>query len=242
MCAFMPCLRVTLIAAALSCTMTFAQTAVSPSSSQSTPPRRAQVKAARPEVPAEPAPAPPLPNWPINDSPAPPSIKWDNAGLTIGASNSSLKQILDDVGSATGTKIEGFSQDQRVFGSFGPGPARDVLSQLLQGSGYNVVMIGDQATGAPRELVLSGRKAGAPSQQVTHPVQDENDDDAYDNQIDTQPPPQPQAEPPMRFPPDGAAARTPQQIQQELQQRQQQLLQQQQQMQQQQQTTNPPPN
>lgn len=244
MSAFMPCLRVTLIAAALSLTAMFAQTPVSPSSSQSAPPRHSQAKAVHTQATAEPTPpAPPPPDWPINDSPKPASIKWENAGLTIGASNSSLKQILDDVGSATGTKIEGFGQDQRVFGNFGPGPARDVLSQLLLGSGYNVVMIGDQATGAPCELLLSGRKLGGASQPAAaHPTQDESDDDAYDSPIDTQPLPQPQAEPPMRFPPDGAAARTPQQIQQELQQRQQQLLQQQQQMQQQQQTTNPPPN
>jgi hypothetical protein len=150
-----------------------------------------------------------------------------------------LRQILEEIAIATGTKVEGFNQDQRVFGNFGPGRARDVLSQLLQGSGYNMVMIGDRGTGAPRELILSGRKAGGSPPQNPRSMPEDNDDDTYDNQIDTQPPQQPEQEPPGRFAPEGT--RTPQQIQQELQQRQQLLLQQQQQMQQQQ-TTTPPPN
>ena len=33
--------------------------------------------------------------------------------------------------------------DQRVFGTYGRGPARDVIAQLLDGSGYDVLMIGD---------------------------------------------------------------------------------------------------
>ncbi len=225
------------VAAALCCAVT--------AMTQTPAPHRHNAHTIQTQAAATPTPPPPPPpNWPINDTPAPPSIKWSAAGLSIEASNSSLKQILDGIATATGTKIEGFSadrsQDQRVFGNFGPGRPRDVLSQLLQGSGYNIVMIGDQGTGAPRELVLSGRKApGASGQQATsHPAQDDSDDDSYDNQVDTMPQPQPQPEQPAAAP---DAARTPQQIQQELQQRQQQLMQQQNQ-QQQPQTTNPPPN
>jgi hypothetical protein len=242
--------QISLLAAALSLAALVPTALVTsaqvPANSSSQPPtgRRARVKPTPAQTTVEAAPLPPPPpNWPVNDTPTPPSVKWDSSGLRIDAANSSLKQILDDVASATGTRIQGFSQDQRVFGNFGPGQPRDVLSQLLQGSGYNIIMIGDQGTGAPRELVLSGRKTSGPSQPNARPVQDDNEDDSYDNnQIDTQPPQQPQPEPPMRFSPDGAGARTPQQIQQELQQRQQQLLMQQQQIQQQQQTTTPPPN
>lgn len=237
--AFMPYPRLTLFATALWCTAAFAtQTPATPSPQSS--PSRHHLRAAHSEATVEPVPQPPPPpNWPINDTPTPPSVRWDQGGLSIGASNASLKQILDDVASATGTKVEGFAQDQRVFGNFGPGRPRDVLSQLLQGSGYNVIMIGDQGAGAPRELILSGRKAGGPSQPSALPTSEDNDEDSYDNQIDTQPPPQPQVEAPVRFPPEGA--RTPQQIQQELQQRQQQLLMQQQQVQPQPMVTNPPP-
>ncbi len=231
-----PHLRLAFLAAAMCCAVT--------ATAQTPTPHRHNAHTVQAQAAAIPTPPPPPPpNWPINDTPAPPSIKWSAAGLSIEASNSSLKQILDGIATATGTKIEGLSadrsQDQRVFGNFGPGRPRDVLSQLLQGSGYNVVMIGDQGTGAPRELVLSGRRTAGVTQQATpHPAQDDSDDDSYDNQVDTMPQPQPQPEQPAA--PD--AARTPQQIQQDLQQRQQQLMQQQNQQQQQPQTTNPPPN
>ena len=84
-----------------------------------------------------------MPNWPVNDKPSPASVVWDATGLRINASNSSLQQILNEVSTDTGTKVEGFGADQRVYGSYGPGQARDVLSQLLQGSGYNVLLAGD---------------------------------------------------------------------------------------------------
>lgn len=195
----------------------------------------------------EPPPPPLQPNWPINDQPTPASVKWDSTGLHIAAANSSLQQILSEVTAATSTKLEGFNKDERVFGTFGPGQPRDVLSQLLQGSGYNIVMIGDQGRGAPREIVLSARSTGAAPQAGAHPSQDDNEDD-YDNQIEVQPPQpaqpmqqvppqQPQPAGRMGIGPDGTP-RTPQQIQQELIQRQQQILQQQQMQQQ----GNPPQN
>jgi hypothetical protein len=81
------------------------------------------------------------------------------------ATNSSLQQILSDVSTATGVKVEGTPGDQRVYGSYGPAPARDVLSQLLDGSGYNVLMIGDQGEGnaADAGADREGRCAGAQS-------------------------------------------------------------------------------
>ncbi len=236
--AFKPQSRLALFAAIVWCAAAvYAQTPAAPSA-QTTPSHHHHTRAAHAQAPAEPTPPPPPPpNWPINSTPVPPSVKWNATGLSIEASNASLRQILDDVAAATGTRVEGFNQDQRVFGNFGPGRPRDVLSQLLQGSGYNIVMVGDQGSGAPRELLLSGRNAGGPSQaQAPHPAQDDSDDDSYDGQIDTMPPAQPPPEA-IRFAPD--AGRTPQQIQQELQQRQQQMLIQQQN---QQRTTNPPPN
>ncbi|HZP06105.1 MAG TPA: hypothetical protein VFB43_14480 [Terracidiphilus sp.] len=108
---------------------------------------------------ATPAPPPP-PDWPINDKPAPATVVWDSQGLRIDAANSSLQQILKDVSTDTGTKVEGMNADQRVFGSYGPGPANEVLSQLLSGTGYNVLMIGDQGAGTPRQIVLSSKPSG----------------------------------------------------------------------------------
>ncbi|HEV2486433.1 MAG TPA: hypothetical protein VGT08_12945 [Terracidiphilus sp.] len=192
------------------------------------PPAQSILAAPTPVTP----PAPVLPNWPANDHPAKATVVWDSQGLRIEASNSSLGQILKDVATATGAKVEGLGSDQRIFGSFGPGKARDVLSQLLDGSGYNVLMIGDQGQGTPREIVLSAQlKRDAP--QVANNQTGANDENT-DN--DEQPVPQPQPQPPPNirngFEP-GAPPRTPQQIMQEMQQRQQQI-------EQMQQPTNPP--
>lgn len=112
-------------------------------------------------------PAPPKPNWPINSAPAPATITWDSHGLGIKAANSSLQQILEDVGTATGMKVEGTVPDQRVFGAYGPGPARDVLFQLLHGSGYNVLMIGGPGNGVPSRIVLTARSAAMPRSPVS---------------------------------------------------------------------------
>jgi hypothetical protein len=205
------------------------------------------------EVAPTPAP-PPRPHWPVNDNPNPPSVVWDASGLRINASNSSLQQILTEISTDTGTKVVGNVPDQRVFGSYGPGQASDVLLQLLQGSGYNVLLAGDLGHGAPSQIVLTPRRGGASNppagpnpqqqQQMQQPDQDDNET------VDQQEPPEQQEEtvpaipPPTQQPnqgqPPNGQMRTPQEIMQEMQQRQ--LLQQQQmqqQMQQQQQQGNP---
>jgi hypothetical protein len=181
-----------------------------------------------PPVPAAPAPATPPapepPHWPANDSPVPASVVWDSQGLRIDAENSSLQQILKDFSTASGAQVEGFAADERVFGVYGPGQARDVLSELLQGSGYNVIMIGDQGQGAPRQIVFSVRRAGGAQPASANNPASSNDDDA-----DAEEPPQPpQAGPvPFRpgFPP-GGPPRTPQQINMQEQQMRQQQMQQ----------------
>jgi hypothetical protein len=188
----------------------------SPAHKPAHPPKRtAQAQPAKPPAAAAPAPATPpepeVPKWPANEKPAPATVIWDSQGLRIDAVNSSLAQILQDVSTATGATVEGFDTDQRVFGAFGPGPARDVLSQLLQGSGYNVVLVGDQGQGTPREIVLSVRRAGTTPTTVK-PAS------ASDEDADTDEKPQPQpGQPPVQpgFPP-GKQPRTPQQMQQQM--------------------------
>jgi hypothetical protein len=131
-------------------------------------------------VPA-PTPAAEVPHWPANDHPVDASVTWDSQGLSIQAANSSLQQILDEISAATGAKVEGLGTDQRVFGAYGPGLARDVLLQLLQGSGYNVLMIGDQGMGTPREVVLTPRQAGdTQPTKATQPTPSEEDADVDD--------------------------------------------------------------
>jgi hypothetical protein len=167
---------------------------------------------------------PPPPAWPVNEQPAHASVVWDSHGLSIDAANSSLQQILKDVSTATGATIDGLSGDERVFGAYGPGQARDVLSQLLQGAGYNVMLIGDLGHGAPREILLSARRSG--TDDAAQPKNSNNNDDDTADNDDDQPPPQ---QPPMRpgFP--GGFPRSPQQRMEQMQRERQQLLQQQQQ-------------
>ena len=62
--------------------------------------------------------------------------------LSIRADNSSLSAILHQVAGKSGMQIEGLSGDERVFGTFGPGAPRDVLADLLNGTAYNVVLLG----------------------------------------------------------------------------------------------------
>lgn len=121
-----------------------------------------------------------MPNWPANDRPSLAQVVWDSRGLRILASNSSLAQILKEVSVKTGATLEGLGDDQRIFGSYGPGTAHDVLSQLLDGSGYNVLLIGDQGQGTPRRIVLSARSnKGAPSPGIhPQPATDQEDNDA----------------------------------------------------------------
>ncbi len=175
-------------------------------------------------------PAPKLPLWPVNERPEDASVTWDSHGLRIDAHNSSLQQILSDVSTATGVKVEGMGADVRVFGVYGPGQARDVLSQLLHGCGYNVIMIGDQGQGAPRQIILSARSAGSAPNASFANAASNNDDEAVDNESDEQP--QQQSPAPVirpNFVP-GGPPRTPQQIMEEMRERQGQI-----------QTQNPPP-
>jgi hypothetical protein len=195
-----------------------------------------------PPVAAEQA-APLLPQWPANDHAGAANVVWNSQGLRVDAANSSLHQILKDVSTATGATVSGLGPDQRIFGTFGPGPAREVLSELLDGSGYNVLMIGDQGQGTPRQIVLSRQPNGHAPPPVGNNSNQSSDDGNNADVEEPPPPPQPEPQQPQQQPPPpnmppgfvpGQQPRTPQQILQEMQQRQQQIEQQQQQ-----QNTNP---
>lgn len=183
---------------------------------------------------------PPTPRWPASDRPTTASVVWDSQGLTVTASNSSLKQILRDVATATGLKVEGLSSDERVFGVFGPGLARDVLSEILQGSSYNVIMVGDLGQGAPRRMLLSIRQA-ANNAPGARPPTPSGQVEAEEESNEEPEMPEQQENIPIHggFQP-GGPPRTPQQIMQEMQQRQLQMQQEQEQQQQQQLQQQPP--
>jgi hypothetical protein len=195
------------LAAMTVCAALEAQSAASAPVAHKTKHRKAaaSAKAAPAAVQTATAATPPAPDWPVNDKPAPPTINWDHRSLRIQAANASLLQILADVMSATGTKIEGASADQRIFGSYGPGSARDVLAQLLQGSGYNIVMTGENEAGVPREVLLSQRHSGGAAgagPMAGRPPQPQPDDDYVDDTPQPEPEPEPQPPAPQPTPQD----------------------------------------
>ncbi len=93
----------------------------------------------------------------------PATVNLKDGKLTIDANNSELSQILQNVASMSGMTIEGLDKSTRVFGVFGPGNPHDVLTQLLEGSGYDFIMVGNEANDAPRQLLLTAQNNTAPS-------------------------------------------------------------------------------
>jgi hypothetical protein len=171
------------------------------------PPKKA-VAAPIPEPapPPQPTVAPSL----FEQPPAPATVTAHPNELTVKADNSSLTQILHQVSSATGMRLDGLGGDERVFGSFGPGVPREVLTTLLNGTSYNVVMVGDLPNGAPRELLLSHRASGGASpqpaasanQNQTHSGDEDNPDDSGSSDDSEEPPP-------MQYSPPSIAPATP---------------------------------
>jgi hypothetical protein len=143
-------------------------------------------------------------------------IDFRNDVLTIRANNSSLAAILRQVAVRSGMKVEGLGGDERVFGSFGPGAPRDVLADLLDGTAYNLVLVGDLNNGAPRELILSPTTRGGGV--IPSPAPQANPDEASNEPESPEPqPPQAEVPPPGTTPPPTPGVRTPQQLFEQLQ-------------------------
>ena len=215
----------------------------------------------------KPQPPPPLPSGPTGPiqsqvpldaiAPVPPQVTYQNGELTIVSPNSTLGDILRAVRKLTGAEIEIPDARERVVTRLGPGPARDVMVELLNGSRFNYVLLGSAQDASALTRVVLVTKTGpdnlgnnnpdtpqAPS--VTNEAvnmggqaesPEANDADASDENVDDN-----SAQPPVEAEPttpaDQPEVKTPQQMLQEMQQRQ---LQMQQQLQQQQQTPGQPP-
>jgi hypothetical protein len=203
-----------------------------------------KTKAKKPQLP-------PLPSGPTGrpvqqiplDSIAavPPQVSYQDKQLTIVAPNSTLADILRAVRKQTGADIEIPAAPERVVTHLGPGPARDVLSDLLNGSRFNYVLLGSPGNDAILTRVVlvpkTGQDAGAPpvptpdgqpaAQAANTPPPDQdpqadandadsNDDNAAEDNGDQAA----EAEQPPAANPDQPAVKTPQQMLQEMQQRQ----------------------
>jgi hypothetical protein len=113
--------------------------------------------------------APPIPApAPVAQSVAPlrpeqmpasqPDVQFRQGQLMIMASNATLGDILRAVHQETGATVDvPPNATERVVGQFGPGPARDVLTSLLNGSHFNYVLLGaaDNPTALDRVILTS---------------------------------------------------------------------------------------
>jgi len=90
----------------------------------------------------------------------PPQVTFENNQLTIVAPNSTLADILRAVRKQTGADIEVPAAPERVVTHLGPGPAREVLADLLNGSRFNYVLLGSPSNEAALTRVVLVAKSG----------------------------------------------------------------------------------
>ena len=171
---------------------------------------------------------PPQPVSPSDAAAGPPHVNLNGGTLTVEANNSDLSTILKDVAAASGMTIDGLNKSARVFGVYGPGTPRDVLTDLLSDTGYNFLMVGGANGTVPRELVLTAQNSNSLPPAASAPSAPSASDDA-NSDADYQEPLGPGAiAHPAPEPPDDPQARVQQRLQ-NLQMMRQQLNQQQQQ-------------
>jgi hypothetical protein len=183
----------------------------------------------------------PVPQIPLDAIPAvAPQVSYQNGMLTIVAPNSTLGDILRGVRKHTSAEIEiPATATERVATHLGPGPAREVVAELLNGSHFNYVLLGspDNATLLTR-VVLVAKTPDAPAtppqaQAANNPnptpgtAADAQDVDIPEEPAEETPEPASEAEQQQPSPDQQPGVKTPQQMLQEMQQRQLQMQQQQ---------------
>lgn len=238
------------LACALMLGITLSVGASSPVSATSTQSQKKKKKVQQPPPPPLPSgPTGPVQQIPLDSIAAmAPQVTFQNNQLTIVAPNSTLADILRAVRKLTGAEIDIPPAPERVVTHLGPGPARAIVAELLNGSRFNYVLLGSPADETMLTRVVLVAKSGpeaTPGPARVHPApgaaQANNapEDQASDAEAeaaeenmntDEAPPDQTaaEAEQPSENG-DQPSVKTPQQMLQEMQQRQMQLQQQQQQ-------------
>jgi hypothetical protein len=198
-----------------------------------TEPHPAQKQPVKQEPVVPQAPPQPLVPLTLEAQPAmPPEVSYRDGQLTIVAQNSTLADILRAVRAETHASVEvPPTATERVVSQFGPGPARQVLAELLNGSQFNYVLLGSASDPAKLDRVILTPKApsGAETDSqvpITSPPPsalsraesaEAANDQANQNDSDTQI--GDQASPPAEDPPPAnqPAVKTPEQMLQGLQ-------------------------
>lgn len=129
-------------------------------------------------------PAPP-PATPETMAPTPAKIVYQNGLLSVESVNARLIDILNGIKSKTGIQFEGIqSTGDRVAGKFGPAPADEVLTSLLEGSRFDYVIIGmpDQPSMVQRVILSPSSAAGALANAPGAASAQQNSDDEDDSE------------------------------------------------------------
>jgi len=124
------------------------------------------------QVTPPPQPAPPPPPLTLEQMPSmPPKVSFSNGMLTIEAENSTLADILRAIRKQTGAGVEiPPNATERVVTHLGPGPARDVLASLLNGSHFNYVMLGSPTEPEKVDLIILTSKSGGTPDTTSAPT------------------------------------------------------------------------
>jgi hypothetical protein len=181
----------------------------------------------------------PVPQVPLDSIPAvAPKVSYQDGMLTIVAPNSTLGDILRSVRKHTAADIDiPANANERVATSLGPGPARQVVAELLNGSHFNYILLGSpENADLLVRAVLVAKTPDTPAQSTqagngaapTPTPATADAADAPDETVDEAPDMAAEAEQQQETPPDQPGVKTPQQLLQEMQQRQLQVQQQQQ--------------
>ena len=214
-----------------------------------------KVQKKKPEPPPLPAYTPgPLPPMPLDQVPAvAPKVSFHAGQLSIQAHNCTLADVLKEIRKQIGADFDvPSSAIERVVADIGPGPARDVLTELLNGTHFNYVIVGsltdptavqnvlltpkstasETASAAPPARPATPQRmfrGGTPPAQAASPEASDDNSDSSDDSTDQadaqdEQPPQQQADQNQ----SPQTPKTPEQLLQELQRQQQQQQQQQQ--------------
>lgn len=131
---------------------------------------RSAKTAAAPVAVAAPQP-PSLPPTPSQQPARPAVVTFASGSLTVKADNAGLNRTLREISRVAGIKLSGTVKEERVYGTYGPGTPATVLSELIDGTGANMLFVEGDAHTTP-ELILTQRDGG-PS-----PPSPEKDEDA----------------------------------------------------------------
>src|SRR5207253_5154540 len=181
------------------------------------PPQPPAVQPARTQQPAL-RPQTVLPQQPAVASAKPPlEVSFRNGLLSVRSERASLAQVLYEVHRHTGADIAvpAGAEREQVVTNLGPGPAKEVLASLLNGSHYNFIILGaDEGTGSLERVILSPRFEGPrpaanfppPLREPGHPKNftsrpPETRPPPKINPIPIRPPPKNRPVPPHPFPP-----------------------------------------